>query len=115
MPSYLDEMHFAVEQVLDGLWNERKTLERLQAEIATLTNAVQQTYARADMIAQDALDAEDVMLATGMFWDNYWGDDKERHGKVKTEAELQASWTLSTSPCRRWLPRRSNTRSRASP
>jgi hypothetical protein len=90
MASYLKEMHFAVGEVLDGLWNEREALERLQADIARLTQRVQQTYERAEMIAHDPLDAEDVMLATGMYWDNYFGDDKENYGKVQVETEQQS-------------------------
>ncbi len=90
MGSYLQEMRFAVEQVLEGLWKERAALDALQAELAELTRVVQQNYARAQTIADDALDADDVMLATGMHWDTYFGEDKERHGKDLERQQLEA-------------------------
>lgn len=90
MNSYLQEMRFAVEQVLDGLWKERAALERLQAELATLTQVVQEDYARAEIVADDALDADDVTLATGMHWDTYFGEDKERYKKAQEQQQLDA-------------------------
>lgn len=90
MEPYLQEMHFAVEQVLDGLWKERAALEALQAELATLTQVVRDDYARAETIAQDALDADDVMLATGIHWDTYFGKDKERNKKALEQQQLES-------------------------
>lgn len=90
MASYLEDMRFAVEQVLQGLWREREAHEALKAEIAKLTKVVEDNYARAESIAQDPLDADDVMLATGMYWETYFGEDKERHHSVQTEAQLAA-------------------------
>jgi hypothetical protein len=90
MSSYLQEMHFAVEQVLDGLWEERGALRRLQADLAKLTQVVHENYARAESIAHDAMDADDVMHATAMHWETYFGDDKERHARVQEQPQLEA-------------------------
>lgn len=90
MGSYLQEMGFATAKVLEGLWREREAHDALKAKVAKLTKSVEHNYRRAESIAQNALDADDVMLATGIHWDTYFGEDKERHHKSKEEGELAA-------------------------
>ena len=79
MNGYLSEIRFAVTVSLDAVWRERDRLQELQAEIAALTPAVAHDYARAEAIAMNAEDADDVMLATGVYWDTYFGSDKDLH------------------------------------
>lgn len=88
MSDYLNEIDYAVRHLLPIVWDERNHLRSLAAEVERLTAQVQDTYERAHWIAMNAEDADDVGLATGMHWDNYFGDDKERFYKDKERASL---------------------------
>jgi hypothetical protein len=79
MPGYLSEIRHAVESMIPLVWAERTTVEALQAEVARLTRTTQQEYNRAEAIAMDAEDPDDVMHASAMKWGTYFGSDKERY------------------------------------
>src|SRR5437870_1412879 len=88
MTDYLAEIEFAASNVIPIVWRERNRLRELEAEVASLTKLVEDNYRRAECVAMNAEDPDDVAMATGRYWDNYFGDDKERYYKDKDRAKL---------------------------
>jgi hypothetical protein len=88
MPDYLKEIEFATRSLIPIIWGERDRLRKLEAEVAALTKRVADNYDRAHFVAMNAEDADDVGLATGMYWENYFGDDKDRFYKDKERVSL---------------------------
>jgi hypothetical protein len=100
MRDYLTEIEFAAGRLIPMVWEERTNLQTLEAELAELVRLVGQNYDRAADVAMNALDGEDVALATGMYWENYFGDDKARFHKDedrKRLADQVAAHALSVS------------------
>lgn len=89
MNTYLSEMEYAVTQVLQLIRADHDRLDQLDGELKRLTNVVADEYRQVDAIADAAEDADDVAFATGRYWDNYFGLDKQRHDTVKEVEELR--------------------------
>lgn len=89
LADYLIEMEYAVTRVIESLWHEHNEAEKLKEEIARLQRVAADNYERAQFIQQNAEDADDLMLGVGMYWDTYFGEDKQQHYKSKDFIELE--------------------------
>lgn len=89
MSDYLGEIEYAAGSIVPVIWGERTRLQELRGEVAKLERVVEDNYLRAESVAMNAEDADDVMMATGMHWDTYFGEDKERFYKDKDRQKLQ--------------------------
>lgn len=93
LADYLNELEYAVSRVIESLWHEHDQAERLGKEIEELQKVAAESYQRAQFIQQNAEDADDLMLGVGIYWDTYFGEDKEQHYKSKDLNVLQARLT----------------------
>lgn len=90
MGSYLHEIRHAVEQLIPLIWEERERLRLLQREVGELSRRTTEGYRQADSWAMNAEDAEDVAMATGLQWETYFGQDKERlHKRAEADPMVQ--------------------------
>lgn len=78
---YLDEIEYAATQVIASLWHEHEEAEALKNEIEALRKTAEANYSRAVSIQQNAEDHDDLMQGVGMYWDTYFGEDKDQHYK----------------------------------
>ena len=78
---YLDDIAYAASQVIVSLWHEHKEAEALRKEIDILKKTAEANYSRAMSIQQNAEDPDDLMMGVGMYWDTYFGEDKDQHYK----------------------------------
>jgi len=99
MNGFLGEIKFAVTASLDAVWKEHDCLHDLQVKIAALARAVGHDYARAEAIAMNAEDPDDVMLATGVYWDTYFGSDKNLYHSSAEADELGEIVLLHSFSC----------------
>jgi len=90
LADYLNEMEYAVTRVIESLWHEHNEADVLRKEIDALQKVTEDNYERAQHIQQNAEDADDVMLGVGLYWDTYFGEDKDQHYKSKDLVELKA-------------------------
>lgn len=81
MEMYLQEIRHAVDQLIPLVWEERDVLRALEQELTTLAGLAKEEFNRADTMAMNAEDAEDVADATGARWDTYFGPERERFHK----------------------------------
>ena len=88
MGDYLAEIEFAATHLLSIIWEERNRLRELEAEVASLTRLDEGNYRRAEFVAMNAEDPDDVAMAAGMYWENYFGDNKDRYYKDKDREKL---------------------------
>ena len=88
MGDYLLEIEYATTNLIAIIWKERERLRNLETEVASLTERAEDNYRRAEFVAMNAEDPDDVAMATGMYWENYFGDDKERYYKDKDREKL---------------------------
>lgn len=90
MRDYLSETSHAVATLLKAVWKEQDAVDRLSAKRESLLGRVQSEYRAVDQIAAGAEDNDDVMLATGRHWQNYFGPDKQQHDMGKEVSALEA-------------------------
>jgi hypothetical protein len=88
MGDYLLEVEYATTNLLAIIWKERERLRSLETDVASLTKRAEYNYRRAEFVSANAEDHDDVAMATGLYWDNYFGDDKERYYKNKDREKL---------------------------
>jgi hypothetical protein len=86
MDAYLAEIEFAVRSLLPALWEERERAVGLRTEVASLTAETHRNYEQVERIAQAELPDDDG-IGTMLYWETYFGPDKERHA---SEGELRA-------------------------
>jgi len=70
IPHYLKEIRHAVEVAMGAIHGEQERVEHLRKELAALTAAVDDGYARVDFIARNP-DLDDEGLGTAIYWDTY--------------------------------------------
>lgn len=80
MDEYLAEIRPAVEHLLPEVWAEQVALESLTAEVQRLYSAMKSNYERSAAIAESDVPDDDG-IATLIYWDTYFGEDKEHHQK----------------------------------
>ncbi|MGR2680284.1 hypothetical protein [Chromobacterium haemolyticum] len=90
MSDYLLEIEFAASRIIEAIWVENNKLGALEAEIAKLRKVVEDNYRCAEYMARFAEDPDDVAAATGMYWDNYFGEDKEQFHMEQDRSALVA-------------------------
>ncbi|MGH3849432.1 MAG: hypothetical protein ACRDRT_06995 [Pseudonocardiaceae bacterium] len=79
MSDYLTEIQFAVESALAAIWADHDEAHHLLATLKALKAQTEAGYARAEAIAVNAEDPDDVAMSAGTHWDTYFGPDKDRH------------------------------------
>ena len=87
---YLVETEYSVAGIISLIWHEYDDLKKIGGELEALTRVVDQRYQQADSVAMNAGDSDDVAMATGMYWETYFGDDKKRHQKFSEASLLQS-------------------------
>lgn len=86
---YLNEIQHAVETVLTEIHGEIQNLGALRQDLAKLTAATDDGYRQADFLAMNP-DLDDDFLSTAIYWDTYFGVDKDRfHKNIETETVAQ--------------------------
>lgn len=89
MADYLLEIEYAASHLIQLIWEERNRLRTLEQELTTLSRRVEENYRRSRELLIDAEDLDDIALATGMHWENYFGDDKKRYNLAETRSKLE--------------------------
>ncbi|NOQ22239.1 MAG: hypothetical protein GQ565_06280 [Candidatus Aegiribacteria sp.] len=84
---YLQEIQLAVETVICEIHREHQMVKALQAELAPLTAATEDDYRRVEFLALNP-DLDDEGLGTAIYWDTYFGSDKERFHKASEVEEV---------------------------
>jgi hypothetical protein len=72
MGDYLAEIEYAAQNLFPIIWQERDHLQFLKEQVALLTRVTERNYQRAEHAAMNADDPDDVAMAAGMYWDNYF-------------------------------------------
>jgi hypothetical protein len=86
---YAAETEYAASALLLLIWQERKRLSDMEASLQPLLQEVQAEYARAEAIANDPLVPDDDGLATAIYWDTYFGKDREFFHKDRERAQTE--------------------------
>jgi hypothetical protein len=89
MNDYLMEIEFAASKLIPLIWRDRNRLRKLEEKVASLTKQVDYAYLRAESIAMNSEDLDDIGIATGMHWGTYFGADKDRHYKKEELEKLE--------------------------
>lgn len=85
---YISEIEFAATNVISVIWSEQTRIAELSDEIERIRDVVEQTYQRA-IAFQESDDADDVMLGVGIYFENYFGNDKEIFHKTEEVEKLE--------------------------
>lgn len=86
---YLNEIEHAVTTVIAEIHGEMTHLESLRQNLAKLTSATEDSYRQAEFLAMNP-DLDDDFLGTAIYWDTYFGVDKDRFRKnIETENVAQ--------------------------
>ncbi|AOW18410.1 hypothetical protein LPB03_13520 [Polaribacter vadi] len=93
LSDYINEIEFAASNVLEAIWTDNKRAEKLKTEIEQEAKIVENEYQRAIALQNYAEDPDDVMLGVGMYWDNYFGADKDVYHKNEKLTDLQQRLT----------------------
>jgi len=89
IPDYLKEVEHAVTTVITEIHHEIDQLAALRSELAKLTAATDDGYRRVEFLAMNP-DLDDDFLGTAIYWDTYFGADKDRfHKNIETESAAQ--------------------------
>ncbi|PKG79263.1 hypothetical protein CXF80_13635 [Shewanella sp. Actino-trap-3] len=88
IPDYLSEVEHAALSLIDAIWSEQLKLQKIEEEIEKLQPVVEENYSRAVDIQQFAEDPDDVMMGVGMYWNNYFGEDKQLYHTDQNRQEL---------------------------
>lgn len=92
---YMPEIRPAVEVVIDEIHTERKILGEAEERLARLTIETEHGYRKAEFLQMNP-DLDDDFLGTAIFWDTYFGPDRDRHHtnveveKIKAQIQVKA-------------------------
>lgn len=78
---YLKETEYASQNLLNIIWDDFERANDLKNEIQKETPMVHNEYNRAIAMQMYSEDPDDIMLGVGMYWDNYFGADKDLYQK----------------------------------
>lgn len=87
MADYLKEIQHAATSVISIVWADHREFEKVQQKLDTLKRKTQHGYQQAQNLAND--EDEDPALATGAYWDTYFGPDKRRFHADKQRDKLE--------------------------
>lgn len=85
---YLNEIEHASTSLLQTIWDEHTRIGQIEDQITNLAPVVEDNYRRAQSVQQFAEDSDDVMMGVGMYWENYFGADKELYHKDQDRQQL---------------------------
>lgn len=85
MNDYLNDVEYAVSILIEAIWKEYKEAEAILTEVNILSTEISAEYQTVANL-QESDDPEDTLLATGRYWDTYFGGDKQLYYK-KEEME----------------------------
>lgn len=89
IPDYLKEVEHAVTTVITEIHREIDRLAALRSGLAKLTAETEDGYRRVEFLALNP-DLDDDFLGTAIYWDTYFGVDKDRfHKNIETESAAQ--------------------------
>ena len=89
MKIYLGEVQHAVASLIPVIWSEHAALETAIARLKPLVAATDDGYRRSAFIVDNDLDDEGI--GTGLYWDTYFGADKERYHAAKDVKAIEAA------------------------
>jgi len=89
MNRYLHEIEHAASETLRLIWFEHQQMEELQARIASATAEVQDAAQRLAWLRLNP-DMDDDNLSTAVYWDTYFGPEKERFYAEKSRPDLES-------------------------
>jgi hypothetical protein len=98
MATYLSEIEYAATESINLMWKEADEVARLESELKPLAQQTERDYRQAEAIAM--MDDDDDGINTLLYWDTYFGVDKERHAKekeIQTAAERVATHQRSVA------------------
>lgn len=87
MPTYLAEVQHAVSSLITLIWAEHDAVEQAMGQLDKLTAATNRDYDRVDFIVRNDLD--DDGIGTSLYWDTYFGVDKERYHAAEDVSGLE--------------------------
>jgi len=76
MPEYLKEINHAATETLRLVWLEQEQYEALQATLAALGAEITDTHERIAWLQANP-DFDDDLQSTAMYWESYFGSEKE--------------------------------------
>lgn len=82
----MNELEHAATQTIELIWFEHDVVTELEAKVQTLAAQTNDGYQRAAAF-QELDDPDDVMLGVGVYWDTYFGPDKQ-HFHASEEQQL---------------------------
>jgi hypothetical protein len=89
MPAYLHEIKHAASETLGLVWFEHQQMEKLQGRIVSLNAEVQDAAERLAWLSANP-DLDDDNLSTAIYWDTYFGPEKDRYYAEKSKVELES-------------------------
>lgn len=99
MASYIKEIRHACVTLFPAIWAEWEAVEALKSRITALTAQTDDGYRRAQFVQQFEGDDDDYMMGVGMYWDNYFGPDKERYHAVADLPSLEQTRDIRSFAC----------------
>ncbi|WP_306591427.1 hypothetical protein [Geothrix sp. 21YS21S-4] len=87
--AYLHEIEHALGSLLGSIWHDHERAQKLREEILHLKELAEDQYRRAEFTQMNAMDSEDLMDGVGLYWDTYFGPDKDQHYKSISLEELE--------------------------
>lgn len=82
---YLREIQHAVTTIITEIHREHDEVAALRRQLEALSAATEEGYGRADFLAMNP-ELDDDFLGTAIYWDTYFGPDKERfHKSAQTD------------------------------
>lgn len=97
---FLKQSKYATEPVIDLIWGEKELLNNLQRDLTRLIAEAENGYRRAAPNPADTpfdpdFDGpDDVMARTGIYWDTYFGADRESYIVTEEIVKLDQSVEL---------------------
>src|SRR5258705_8470239 len=100
MATYLSQIEYAASNTIDSIWADYKHIVELQGRKATSGAEMRQGYSQVEAILSDPDLGDEDGIATGLYWETYFGADKEHHEvsvKLKEKETLIQVRSFSTS------------------
>jgi hypothetical protein len=89
MPEYLKEIEHAATETLRLVWSEQNHYEELQAKLAALGAEITDTHERIAWLQANP-DLDDDLQSTAMYWESYFGPEKEAFHADAEQRDLEA-------------------------
>lgn len=87
--TYLREIEHAAGETLKLIWFERRQMEELQNRIAGLSAEVEDANRRLEFLGLNP-DLDDDNDSTAIYWDTYFGPEKDRFYAEKSKPDLES-------------------------